>query len=90
VLTWQFNRFLVVAPWPTAPAARSSGRWLSVVLFRLVRPVRAPALVYRTRPSPGRHGRGWLRALANRGLIGLWAKGVGIHFAANWSASLSP
>ena len=41
-------------------------------------------------PSPGAlTAAAGCALLANKGLIGLWAKGAGPQFAANWSASLS-
>ena len=92
VLTWQFNRFLVVFPAATALAVALELPLLVVgfVLFRLVRPVRAPALIWSAAAVAwGGTAAAGCALLANRGLIGLWAKGVGIHFAASWSASLS-
>jgi RsiW-degrading membrane proteinase PrsW (M82 family) len=92
VLIWQFNRFLLVFPGPTALALALEIPLLVVgfVLVRLVRPVRAPALVWSAAAVVwGGTAAAGCALLANRGLIGLWAKGVGIHFAASWSASLS-
>ena len=60
------------------------------VLMRLVRPVRAPAMVWSAAAVAwGGTAAAGCALLANRGLIGLWAKGAGIRFAADWSASLS-
>jgi protease PrsW len=92
VLAWQFYRFLVVFPAPTVLAVALELPLLLVgfVLLRLVRPVRAPSLVWSAAAVAwGGTAATGCALLANRGLIGLWAKGVGVRFAANWSASLS-
>ncbi len=92
VLTWQFYRFLVVFPAPTALALALEIPLLVVgfVLIRLVRPIRAPALIWSAAAVAwGGTAATGCALLANRGLTGLWAKGAGIRFAANWSASLS-
>jgi protease PrsW len=92
VLTWQFHRFLVVFPAASALALALEIPLLVVgfVLVRLVRPVRAPALVWSAAAVAwGGTAAAGCALLANRGLLGLWAKGAGIRFAANWSASLS-
>ncbi len=92
VLIWQFYRILVVFPAPAALAVALEIPLLVVgfVLVPLVRPVRAPALVWSAAAVAwGGTAAAGCALLANRGLIGLWAKGVGIRFAADWSASLS-
>jgi len=92
VLSWQFYRYLVVFPAPTALAVilEIPLLLLGFVLLRLVRPVRAPALVWSAAAVAwGGTAAAGCALLANRGLIGLWAKGVGVRFAANWSASLT-
>jgi protease PrsW len=92
VLTWQFYRFLLVFPAQTALAVALEIPLVVVgfVLVRLVRPVRAPSLVWSAAAVAwGGTAAAGCALLANRGLIGLWAKGAGIRFAADWSASLS-
>jgi protease PrsW len=92
VLAWQFYRFLVVFPAASVLALAVEIPLLVVgfVLLRLVRPVRAPALVWSAAAVAwGGTAAAGCALLANRGLIGLWAKGAGLRFAANWSASLS-
>ena len=92
MLSWQFFRFLVVFPAPAALA-------VALEIPLLVVGVRAGAagaagpcagtcLVGAAVAWGGTAAAG-CALLANSGLIGLWAKGAGIHFAADWSASLS-
>ncbi len=92
VLSWQFSRFLVVFPGPALLAIALEIPLLLVgfVVLRLLRPARTPALTWSAAAIAwGTTAAAGCALLANRGLIGLWAKGAGTHFAADWSASLS-
>ncbi len=92
ILSWQFFRFLVVFPGAALLAVVLEIPLLlvGVILVLLVRPVRAPELVWSAAAVAwGATAAAGCALLANRGLIGLWAKGAGPQFAANWSASLS-
>jgi hypothetical protein len=92
VLIFAFFRFLLIFP---------RAALLTVVLelpllligyglLRLLRPVRAPALIWSAAALIwGATAASGCALLANDGLVGLWAKGAGSAFAANWSASLS-
>ncbi len=92
VLSWQFYRFLLVFPGLAGLAVVLElplllfGFWL----FRLLRPVRSPAGIWSAAAAVwGATAAAGCAILANQGLGALWAKGAGIRFAANWSASLS-
>jgi RsiW-degrading membrane proteinase PrsW (M82 family) len=92
VLIWAFHR---------SPAVFLGATLLAVVLqlplliigcwlIRLARPLRAPsrlwsaaAVIWGATAATG------CALLANQGLTGLWAKGEGVTFAANWSAALT-
>jgi protease PrsW len=92
VLTWQFYRFLVVFPGAAVAAAGLEMPLLLVgfAAFRLLRPVRAPTLLWSAAALIwGATAAAGCALLANRGLTGLWAKGVGVGFSANWSDALS-
>jgi protease PrsW len=92
ILSWQFFRFLVVFPGPALLAAVLEIPLLVVgfVLVRLARPLRPPPLTWSAAALAwGATAAAGCALLANKGLIGLWSKGAGIQFAANWSASLS-
>jgi protease PrsW len=92
VLSWQFFRFLVVFPGASLLAAVLELPLLLVgfVVARRLRPVRPPPLPWSAAAIVwGATAAAGCALLANRGLIGLWAKGVGTRFAADWSASLS-
>jgi protease PrsW len=92
VVGWHYYRFLLVFPGPAALGVVFElpllliGFWL----LRLLHPVRAPplrwswaAVVWGATAAVG------CALLANQGLIALWAKGAGVRFASDWSASLS-
>jgi protease PrsW len=92
VLSWQFFRFLVVFPGPTllAIALEIPLVLFGFVVLRLLRPARSPALTWSVAALAwGATAAPGCALLANRGLIGLWAKGAGVRFATDWSASLS-
>jgi RsiW-degrading membrane proteinase PrsW (M82 family) len=92
VLSWQFARFVVVF---TGPALLALVLEIPLVvvgflLARLLRPMRAPDLIWSAAATIwGGTAAAGCALLANKGLIGLWAKGAGPQFAASWSASLS-
>ncbi|HTZ91152.1 MAG TPA: PrsW family glutamic-type intramembrane protease [Streptosporangiaceae bacterium] len=92
VLIWEFVRFIAVFPSAAVLAAVLELPVVLVgfVILRRLRPVHAPAwrwsaaaLVWGATAAAG------CALLANEGLTGLWAKGAGVKFASNWSASLS-
>jgi protease PrsW len=92
VVGWRYYRFLVVFPGPAALAAVFElplllvGFWL----LRLLHPVRPPPLIWSWAALVwGATAAVGCGMLANQGLIALWAKGAGVRFASNWSASLS-
>ena len=92
ILSWQFFRFLVVFPGSTVLAAAQEIPLVlvGVALVRVLRPVRAPSLTWSAAAVAwGATAAAGCALLANKGLISLWAKGAGPHFAASWSASLS-
>jgi RsiW-degrading membrane proteinase PrsW (M82 family) len=92
ILSWQFFRFLLVFPGPALLAVVLEIPLLlvGVVVVRLVRPLRAPDLAWSAAAVAwGATAAAGCALLANKGLIGLWAKSAGPQFAANWSASLS-
>jgi protease PrsW len=92
ILSWQFFRLLVVFPGATLLAGVLEIPLLlvGVVLIRLVRPVRAPDLLWSgAAVAWGLTAAAGCALLANKGLIGLWARSAGPGFAANWSAPLS-
>jgi protease PrsW len=92
VLIWQFVRLLAVFPAAAVLAAVAEVPLLVVgfVLARLLRPVRAPSLTWSGAALAwGGTAATGCALLANQGLTGLWAKGAGVGFAANWSASLT-
>jgi protease PrsW len=91
-LSWQFWRFLGVFPRAALLAVVLEIPLLvgGFVVARLLRPARPPALTWSAAAIVwGATAAAGCALLANRGLIGLWAKGVGTRFAADWSASLS-
>jgi protease PrsW len=92
VLIWEFVRFIAVFPDAAVLAAALELPFVlaGFVILRRLRPVHAPArrwsaaaLVWGATAAAG------CALLANEGLTGLWAKGAGVRFASNWSASLS-
>jgi protease PrsW len=92
VLSWQFFRFLVVFPGAAVLAVVLEVPLVLVgfALLQRARPVRPPPLAWSAAATTwGAAAAAGCALLANRGLISLWAKGAGSHFAANWSASLS-
>jgi protease PrsW len=92
VLSWQFARFvgLFTGPALLAVVLEIPLVLVGFLLIRLLRPVRAPALIWSLAAVVwGGTAAAGCALLANKGLIGLWAKGAGPQFAANWSASLS-
>jgi protease PrsW len=92
VLCWQFHRFLSVFPSAVmlAIAAELPLLLLGFWLLRLLHPVRVPALAWSVAAAVwGGTAAAGCALLANRGLLSLWAKGAGIRFASDWSASLS-
>jgi RsiW-degrading membrane proteinase PrsW (M82 family) len=92
VLIWQFFRFLVVFPGAALLALGLEVPLLAVgfMVLRRLRPVRPPPMIWSGAALVwGATAAAGCALLANRGLIGLWAKGAGTRFAADWSASLS-
>jgi RsiW-degrading membrane proteinase PrsW (M82 family) len=92
LLSWQFIRFLVIFPGPAVLAVALEVPLVVVgfVLILLLRPVRPPSLIWSGAALAwGGTAAAGCALVANKGLIGLWAKGAGTQFAANWSASLS-
>ena len=92
VLSWQFFRFVTVFPGAALLAAGLEVPLLLVgfLVLRRLRPARPPPLPWSAAAVVwGATAAAGCALLANRGLIGLWAKGVGTRFAADWSASLS-
>jgi len=92
VLSWQFFRFVVVFPSATVLAGTLEIPLVlfGVVMLRLLRPARPPAMTWSAAAVVwGATAAAGCALLANRGLIGLWAKAAGTRFAADWSASLS-
>jgi protease PrsW len=92
VLVWAFYPSLAVFPGPTVLAVVLQlpllivGYWL----LRLLRPLRAPSRTWSAAGVVwGATAATGCALLANEGLTGLWAKGAGVTFAANWSAALS-
>jgi protease PrsW len=92
VVTWHYYRFSVVFPGSVALAAGLElpllliGFWL----LRLLHPIRPPPLIWSLAAVVwGATAAVGCALLANQGLIALWAKGAGVRFASNWSASLS-
>lgn len=92
VLAWQFLRYLTVFPGAVAAAVALELPLLlaGFAAFRLLRPVRMPpatwsaaALIWGATAAAG------CALLANRGLIDLWFKSVGVRFASAWSDALS-
>jgi protease PrsW len=92
ILSVEFYRYVSVFPAGTALAVVLELPLLVVgfFVFRLLRPIRSPdliwsgaALVWGATAATG------CALLANQGLIALWAKTEGVGFASNWSASLS-
>lgn len=92
VLSWQFFRYLLVFPGAAVLAVGLEVPLLLIgfVVLRRLRPVRPPPLTWSVAAVVwGASAAAGCALLANRGLIGLWAKGAGTRFAADWSASLS-
>jgi RsiW-degrading membrane proteinase PrsW (M82 family) len=92
VLSWQFSRYVGVFPGAAllAVVLETPLAVVGFVVLRLLRPVRQPALIWSGAAIVwGATAAAGCALLANRGLIGLWAKGAGTRFAADWSASLS-
>lgn len=92
VLSWHFFRFLRVFPSAAllAVALELPLILVGIVGLRLLRPARPPALTWSVAAVVwGATAAVGCALLANRGLIGLWAKGAGTRFAADWSAALS-
>ena len=92
ILTWEFVRFLPVFPNSAVLAAvlELPLVFIGFVLLRLLRPTRAPALLWSAAALVwGATAAAGCALLANQGLGALWAKSEGVKFASNWSASLS-
>jgi protease PrsW len=92
VLIKEFGRFLIVFPGPAVLAAALELPLVLVgfALLRLLRPARSPALLWSAAALVwGGTAAAGCALLANEGLTGLWAKGAGVRFASDWSASLS-
>jgi protease PrsW len=92
ILSVEFARYLSVFPGPAALAVVLELPLLVVgfVVFRVLRPIRAPALIWSGAALVwGATAAAGCALLANQGLISLWAKTEGVGFASNWSASLS-
>lgn len=92
VLSFEFFRFLLVFPRAAVLTVVLELPLLLVgfVVLRLVRPIRAPALIWSAAALIwGGTAAAGCALLANQGLVGLWAKGAGPTFASNWSVSLS-
>ncbi len=92
ILSVEFARYLSVFPGPAALAVVLELPLLVVgfLVFRRLRPIRAPALVWSGAALVwGATAATGCALLANQGLIALWAKTEGVGFASNWSASLS-
>jgi len=92
VLCFAFLRFLLVFPRAAVLTVVLELPLLVIgfVVLRLLRPVRAPALIWSAAALIwGGTAAAGCALLANQGLVGLWAKGTGPTFASNWSASLS-
>jgi protease PrsW len=92
VLLWGFLRFLLVFPGPAVLAVilELPLLFVGVWVFRLLRPVQAPPLIWSYAALIwGATAAAGCALLANQGLIALWAKSVGVKFAATWAASLS-
>jgi protease PrsW len=92
VLAYEFFRYLVVLPGDAASAIAVElplvvlGCWVAGRL----RPVHPPPLIWSAAAIVwGAAAATGCALLANEGLSGLWAKGAGPAFAANWSASLT-
>ena len=89
---WAFHRVPAVFPGATVLAAvlQLPLLFLGWWLLRLARPLSAPprtwsaaAVIWGATAAAG------YALSANQGLTGLWAKGVGVEFASNWSAALT-
>jgi RsiW-degrading membrane proteinase PrsW (M82 family) len=92
VLGWEFFRFLEVFPRAAllAPVLEIPLAGVGFAILRRLRPARPPALTWSAAAVLwGGTAAAGCALLANKGLIGLWAKGAGTRFAADWSASLS-
>jgi protease PrsW len=92
VLIREFIRFLLVFPGAAILAAALELPLVLVgfALFRVLRPARSPALIWSAAALVwGGTAAAGCALLANQGLTGLWAKGAGVRFASDWSASLS-
>ncbi len=92
ILGVEFSRYLSVFPGPATLAVVLELPLLVVgfSVFRLLRPIRPPALIWSGAALVwGATAATGCALLANQGLISLWAKAEGVGFASNWSASLS-
>jgi protease PrsW len=92
ILGVEFARYLPVFPGPATLAVVLELPLLVVgfLVFRLLRPIRAPALIWSGAAMVwGATAATGFALIANQGLISLWAKTEGVGFASNWSASLS-
>jgi protease PrsW len=92
ILGVEFARYLPVFPGAATLAVVLELPLLVVgfLVFRRLRPIRPPALIWSGAALVwGATAAAGCALLANQGLIALWAKTEGIGFASNWSASLS-
>jgi protease PrsW len=92
ILSVEFARYLSVFPGAATLAVVLELPLLVVgfFVFRRLRPIRTPALIWSGAALVwGATAATGCALLANQGLIALWAKTEGVGFASNWSASLS-
>jgi protease PrsW len=92
ILSVEFSRYLSVFPGAATLAVALELPLLIVgfFVFRWLRPIRAPALIWSGAALVwGATAAAGCALLANQGLISLWAKTEGVGFASNWSAPLS-
>jgi protease PrsW len=92
ILAVEFSRYLPVFPGAAALAVVLELPLLVIgfCVFRLLRPLRSPDLIWSGAALVwGATAAAGCALLANQGLVALWAKAEGVGFASNWSASLS-
>lgn len=92
IMIWAFFQFVRVFPAGTVLAIVLELPLLvaGFLLARVLRPVRNPPLLWSAAATVwGGSAAIGCALLANQGLISLWAKTAGVHFASNWSSSLS-
>jgi protease PrsW len=92
ILVVEFARYLSVFPGPVTLAVVLEVPLLAIgfSVFRRLRPIRPPALIWSCAALVwGATAATGCALLANQGLTSVWAKTEGVGFASNWSASLS-